>query len=313
MRKFLIFGLLLSLTALVKAQQQTTYTQYNLNRFALNPALAGIQPCGELITGSRRQWVGFEGAPETYFATFNTRINKEDKYPKNFHGYGVQMVSDQYGFSNNSIFKAAYAYNMKTSNNFRASFGLYLGIQRFSQNYSNIRIANKGLDPALDPDKEISLVLPEISPGIFIYNKNLYAGLSMIQAFPARIKTLGTSENRMSAHYFLLTGYRLRGRQIDYVPSILTSFSPLVSPTVDLSLTFDYKQRISLGLGSKYLNSGYAVIQLQVLSYLGIGYAYEYAFNEINTVAPTTHEFVLQIKNCTDVKRKGKILCPAYQ
>ncbi len=300
-------------SCLVKGQQQGSYTQYNLNKFALNPALAGIQPCGEFIAGQRRQWVGFEGAPETNFAGYNTRVDKDDKYPKNFHGYGFQVVNDEYGFTAHNILKIGYAYNMKTSNNYRASVGIFAGVQRISQSYESIRIANKAQDPALDPDKEFSNVLPEISPGAFFYNKNGYLGLSMIQAFPAKIETHGTEENRLSAHYYFMAGYRLRGKNIDVLPSMLMSFSPLVSPTVDLTLTLDYKQKFSLALGSKYLNSGYAIIQLRLLPAITLGYSYEYALNELNTVAPTTHEFVLRFKKCTGEKRKDPFFCPAYQ
>lgn len=297
----------------IYAQQHTSYTQYNLNRFSLNPALAGIQPCGEFILGSRRQWVGFEGAPLTYFTSFNTRVNKDDKYPKNFHGYGLNIIGDRYGFSSNFYFKIAYAYNIKLSNNYRASFGMFLGLQRFSQSFSSVRIANKGLDPALNADRQSSYVFPEISPGGFIYNKNLYAGLSMFQIYPERIRTFGSKEHRLSAHYYFIAGYRLRGREWHYIPSLLFNFSPFVSPTADLTLTFDYKQQFSFAFGSKYLNSGYLTLQFRILQSINIGYSYEYALNEINNVAPTTHEFVLSIKNCTIEKKLEKFFCPAYQ
>ena len=95
------------------AQQHTSYTQYTLNRFALNPAIAGLKNCTETTMGHRRQWVGFEGAPSMYFASFHTRLNKENRFPKNFHGVGAFVMNDRNGFYNNFYLKIAYAYHIK--------------------------------------------------------------------------------------------------------------------------------------------------------------------------------------------------------
>ena len=94
---------------------------------------------------------------------------------------------------------------------------------------------------------------------------------------------------------------------------MLVSFAFFAPPTVDFTLTVDYKNRISIGLGSKYLNSGYASALLNVRNGLKIGYAYEYALTELIRVAPSTHEIVLQFSSCHIDKNKIKVQCPAYQ
>lgn len=200
---------MVSLVANVNGQQHTSFTQYNLNKYSLNPALAGVQPCGDFVMGNRTQWVGFEGAPRTYFASFNTRVDKEDKYPKNYHGYGVNMIGEQFGFSTHFNLKLGYAYNIKLSRNYRASVGVFLGIQQLTQSFSQLRVANKNIDPAFNSDEQSSFIFPEISPGGFLYNKNFYVGLSMFQIYPEIVRTFGTNEHPLSAHYYLITGYRL--------------------------------------------------------------------------------------------------------
>jgi type IX secretion system PorP/SprF family membrane protein len=294
-------------------QQTPSYSQYTLNRFAINPALAGIIPCGDFVMGNRRQWIGFEGAPITYFTNYNSRVKKEDKYPKNFHGYGLDIVGERFGFSSNFTFKAAYAYNIKLNRNYRVSFGVFLGIHRYAQDLGQVKIENRSIDPVFDDKEESSFVFPEVSPGGFLYNKNFFAGLSIMQIYPERIRTFGTGEHNLSAHYYFMTGYRIRARQFHYIPSLMLNLSPFVSPTVDINLTFDYMQQIAITLGSKYLNSGYVNLKLQILKTIAIGYSYEYALNEIGNVAPTTHEFLISIRNCTIEKKFEKIFCPAYQ
>jgi len=311
--KLLIFLLGVMLSGGVKAQQHPSYTQYTLNRFALNPAVAGIIPCSELTMGNRRQWTGFEGAPTLYVSSFHTRVNKDDKYPKNFHGVGISAFDSREGFSATTGVKLAYAYHIKLARNYRASVGVFAGIQNKSFLFNQINIANKGMDPALNREEGSTIVYPEISPGGFIYNQNFYAGLSMIQLYPARIDRIGTRRNRLTGHYFLTSGYRFRGRILHYIPSFLFNFSPFISPTMDLTLTVEYDKTISLALGSKYLNSGYATLQLRLFSSVTLGYSYEYALNEISNVAPTTHEIVLTIGSCNSEGRETKFICPAYE
>ena len=246
------------------------------------------------------------------FASFNTRVNKEDKYPKNFHGFGFHIMNDQSGITNTTYIKAAYAYHMKVWVNYHISFGVFVGMQSFSQSYNSITIPNKALDPAIDNEVERSFIFPDISPGIFLYNRNFFAGLSVLQAYPAKIGAIGTSDYRLNGNYFLTTGYRVRGRKIDVIPQTMIALAPFATPTVDMTLTLDYEHIASLSLGSKYLNSAYLAMQLHATRVITIGYAYEYALSEIVNVAPSTHEIIIGITTCTTERKKTGFVCPAY-
>lgn len=313
MKKILgnIFLLFFSLTT--SAQQQTSYTQYTLNRFALNPAIAGIKPCAETTFGSRKQWVGFENAPSHYFLSAHTRLNRDDKYPKNFHGIGAFIADDRLGFDHTFYIKLAYAYHIKPWTNYHLSFGIYGGIQRHGFSYNSIRLNNKALDPAINQEKTSTFVYPEISPGIFLYNRTFYAGLSMFQVYPTEKKDLGTKQNKLAGHYFLMAGYRFRGESIDFTPSFLFNFTPFISPTMDITLTLDFKEVISLALGSKYLNSAYTSFSVNVLKTVKLGYSFEYALSTLSNAAPVTHEIILSISSCTTEKTSNTFFCPAYQ
>lgn len=295
------------------SQQLPLTTEYLTNRFYLNPAFAGIKSCAETNLGHRKQWAGFEGAPSTFYGTFNTRLHKDDKYPDEIHGIGLSLVQDKAGFIDRLYARIAYAYHMKLQRNYRISFGIFAGFQRYSHSYSSIRIPQKNLDPAFDPEEEFSLITPEISPGIFIYNKSFFAGLSSFQIFPTRMYQIGTNDSRLGAHYYMMAGYRLRGKSLHYTPSFLLSFTPFASPTMDISLLVDYEQKISFAAGSKYLNSAYALLNFRIAHTLTIGYVYEYALNEVSKVAPSTQEFVLSISTCYQEKQVPKFYCPAYQ
>jgi type IX secretion system PorP/SprF family membrane protein len=71
MRKHLL--LLLAASALVlplHAQQRMQYSQYLLNAFLINPAVAGAEQYGELRTGYSHQWAGFKGAPRAGYLSY---------------------------------------------------------------------------------------------------------------------------------------------------------------------------------------------------------------------------------------------------
>ena len=62
--QLVIFVLLVQTTV---AQQKPHYTQYILNNYILNPALSGIENYTDVKLSGRRQWVGLEGAPQTFY------------------------------------------------------------------------------------------------------------------------------------------------------------------------------------------------------------------------------------------------------
>ena len=146
-----------------------------------------------------------------------------------------------------------------------------------------------------------------------MYSRKFFAGLSSFQIYPAKTGDLGTHKSRLRSHYFLIGGYRFNGRTINFTPSLLVSFRPVISPTVDMTLNFDYQNKLGFTIGSKYLNSAYASINFRIAKTIGIGYAYEYALNALNQVAPSTHEIVLIISSCNIKPPKAKFHCPAYQ
>src|SRR5687768_2566333 len=66
-----ILIILCGVGSLVNAQQLPFYTQYVLNPFVSNPALAGIENYWDIKMSHRNQWQGIEGSPQTTYFTVN--------------------------------------------------------------------------------------------------------------------------------------------------------------------------------------------------------------------------------------------------
>jgi type IX secretion system PorP/SprF family membrane protein len=70
MKRLLAITLLLT-GYVVNAQQKPVYTQYVLNNYIINPAISGIENYTDLKLSYRKQWVGIEGAPSTFYMTIH--------------------------------------------------------------------------------------------------------------------------------------------------------------------------------------------------------------------------------------------------
>ena len=74
MRKFILV-LLIGIPSLVIAQQSPLYTQYMLNDFVINPAIAGSKPFFPLRLNAREQWAGLGSfAPSTQSLSFHAPV-----------------------------------------------------------------------------------------------------------------------------------------------------------------------------------------------------------------------------------------------
>ena len=62
----------------VTGQQRPHYTQYVVNPFIINPAIAGIDNYTDMKMSVRDQWTGINGAPMTTYFTIQAPIGKHD-------------------------------------------------------------------------------------------------------------------------------------------------------------------------------------------------------------------------------------------
>ncbi len=151
-KKFVISCVCFLMMGCVSAQQQPYYTQYILNNFILNPALAGIQNYWDIKVSYRNQWVGLQGAPTTLYLTVNgplgktqydyeTPITVPDVRAKNLgakqslmeytappahSGLGFTILNDKTGPLNRIAAYGSYAYHIPVGVK-PVEYGLFLG------------------------------------------------------------------------------------------------------------------------------------------------------------------------------------------
>ena len=80
--KYLILTMLSVLSVPAIAQQLPVYSQYMMNKFLINPAVAGSEGYTAFNLTTRKQWIGVKEAPLTFAASAQTRILKKNYIKK---------------------------------------------------------------------------------------------------------------------------------------------------------------------------------------------------------------------------------------
>src|SRR5687768_16197717 len=173
MRTFFIVILSMWFLQGVNAQQKPHYTQYVLNQYIINPALTGIENYTDVKLSHRHQWVGFDGAPVTTYATVHRPIGKKDlrtsptsdKVPgvnrrgRSFweeytaaephHGIGLQVINDRTGPLNQFAGYITYAYHLGIGPKTSLAAGFGAGVTNLSLNTSKLDFVFTSVDPAV--------------------------------------------------------------------------------------------------------------------------------------------------------------------
>lgn len=305
--------LLLLGAAPLMAQQTAQYTQYVFNMFAINPAVAGSKDCIDVRLGYRQQWVGFPGAPVTGWATVTGTIKPKGKpFRANRHGIGTFVEADNTGPLGYTSFQLAYAYHIQMKQDFYMALGFFGGIRQEKLSLGDV-VATDNSDPALTNNGSV-LVYPDVTPGIWLYGKSTWGGLSVQQALGNKIDGIGL-DSRLSRNFIFSLGHRYRiDRKFSVMPSALVKFPSGAPMALDLNVMFEYRRK--LGVGVSYRNQDAVAFMLKVpfLKYFTLGYSYDVTTSQLRAGGANTHEIILGIYPCTPLDpAKAIVRCPIFE
>lgn len=319
---FIIVGICIS-TGL-KAQQRPYYTQYILNNYIINPAVAGIENYTDIKLSHRIQWVGLEGAPVTTYFTIHAPLKKSDygerETPTSFHaqgenprgtpywqnytkpdphhGIGFTILNDKTGPLNRFAAYASYAYHLALNNNTNLSFGVSAGITQLSISADKVNFGTTSVDPAVNTSGSLNNIKPDISAGLWLYSKNYFVGASVQQIIPQNIAFSGSAvqvENgRLIPHIFLQAGMRLYlNEDLTLLPSVLARYINPLPFGFDANLKLQYQDLLWVGGSYRYQDGFAGMLGVNLSNSINIGYSYDVTTSNLNTVSHGTHEFLV--------------------
>lgn len=331
-KKIYLCFVFVCLVRLSQAQQMPQYTQYTLNGFLLNPAVAGIENYVDLRLGNRIQWKGLSGAPNTRYVSIHAPLGKNFVYdnansmsgqgenPMNrsyvqtyqaaaaHHGVGFSAVSDQTGPLSRTDLNASYAYHLGVSPTLNVSVGVSGGISQVALDASSLVFENNA-DPFL-ANSNYRKIVPNLSMGIWVYGSRFFGGLAIHQLLPNSLAFVANNtavEEKRQPQLFISAGYKLfLGDDIAVLPSVLFNYSAAMPLSVDANLKVAFKDKFWLGGGYRRDDSFSANAGFNIGYLFNVGYAYDFTTSQLQTVSQGTHEIVLGIL----LKNRYKVTCP---
>lgn len=316
----LTLSIILCLIETSRAQQRPQYTQYMMNQFLLNPAIAGSLDHREVKIGGRLQWAGFKDAPQTYFATFHMPFKSVPFRPsivtKGHHGAGVVLFRDITGPLSQTGLYWNYAYHHPLSNHMMASVGASIGVLQQNIDISQLRLKQQN-DPFIN-----SLILnrfvPDGSVGIWLHDDQFYVGFSITQVisnskiFHAGDKSLEVV--KLFPHYFLNAGYKIKLKPTTdwfLVPSIMLKMVKPAREHFDINLKAQKGERFWTGVSFREDDSFSLLVGGKISEEfpLSITYSFDYVISDIGPYTEGSHEITIGYRF---KRRYKKVMCPDY-
>ena len=259
------------MSGLVTAQQDAQYTQYMLNTMVINPAFSGSRGVSSMGILYRSQWIGLDGAPTTQTLNFSTPVTERV-------GVGFSIVNDEIGngTSQETYFDASFSYTLPISETSNLALGLKAGGHLLNLDFS--KLINFGAETNLpNIDQKFS---PNFGVGIYYYTENYFAGLSV----PNILETTHFDNASQSSSYlatermnfYLVSGYVFDlNRNLKFKPAILLKAVNGAPLQTDVSASFLFNDKFSLGAAYRWDAAVSALFGFQISNKLMIGMAYD--------------------------------------
>jgi type IX secretion system PorP/SprF family membrane protein len=304
------FLLMLMLPGLhTNAQQQAIYSQYILNKFLYNPAIAGVDGYTTVNILAKQEMVGFENPPTTFVLSGQTRLLEDSYIMKMLHikkddnkasrignvGIGASIFSDHNGIISKTGFQLTYAYHINFNNKYQLSFGLSLAGYQFRLDDAGAVLFDPN-DPLLNSTRK-SFFIPDANAGTFLLTDSYYFGASMSNLFGSALK-LGKDQLKdynAPRYFYFLGGYKWYP-----IDNFKIEPSYIVQATqnhfdVDINTTANYNDQYWIGVS--YRTSRAIILMLGVgVRNLYFGYAYDMNLSEVRNYTSGSHELMMGIR-----------------
>ncbi len=283
----------------ILAQQPAQYSLFMLNKYAFNPAYAGMDN-SLVVTGAyRKQWAGLEGSPETQ------NLNAHLPLYVVGGGVGFGVENESLGSWSQTSALLTYAYQRPMGKGF-LSLGLSAGLVQREIDGSKITTPEGIYDDLGNLIDLNDLILtmgkqngaaPTVHAGLYYQGERLEVGISAANLLEKEVELATLSFKPEKTYYFLL-GYRLDlGKHFLVNPSVFVK-SDVRQTQIDISVLVHYNENIFAGASFR----GYRPESRDAVALIGgfklsekisLGYAYDLTLSPLKTVSNGTHEILL--------------------
>jgi len=288
MKNTLLITVIFFLLKSAYCQQDPQFSHEMFNLMGSNPGFAGSSGDINATAINRQQWVGFSGAPKTTLFSIESSLSALGLKG----GAGLIIVDDRIGFEKNFNAKLAYSYHKDLWSG-KLGIGIEAGLANKSIDGEWKSTDPVSADVAIPTKGEHKMVF-DLGLGLFYTLNNLYIGISSSHIHQPKIKFATNGETFLKRHYFLMSGYNIQvpNSLIELKPSIFVQ-SDGSSSQFSFNLVALYNKKFWGGVNYRNQDAIIALLGIELLSGIKLGYAYDLSISKIRKATSGTHEVML--------------------
>ncbi len=307
MKKLFTCLVVIFLTVAANAQQDAMLSQYMFNHLAINPGYAGSKNYMMATLLHRKQWVGFDGAPESQLLSLHGPVQGRNL------GLGGTIFHDHIGVTNRTDVYGHVAYHLPINHYVKLGFGLQGGLSHYT--YKNSDLIYWDASDRVFSQATQTGILPNVGAGAFLYSKKFYLGLSAPHLIEYNKEHgmnggLTSIKPNQVRHYFFEGGLVCEvNPELVIRPSFLVKYVNGAPAEADINLNVLLASTVWVGGSYRTNDAAVALLELQVNKKLRVGYAYDFTMTHMKYYSSGSHEIMIGYDFGYDITR---IKTPRY-
>ena len=292
MKHFIPIIIFLLAGNLLKAQQYPLFTNYVLNDFGFNPAIAGSSDYLDLRMTYRTQWTGLEEAPRTQIISAQTAL---DSLPIGIGGY---MYNDVAGQIKRTGFSGAFCYGFDLG---VGKLGIGVSGGFYSFRLDNNFFVEENTDPTLANAMEGKWT-PDLSVGAYFQMKNgAFIGFSVPQILNQKVNlnddTQISTVNNLVPHYYAMAGYRMKlNEKLTLEPSVLAKVTEAAPIQFDVAVRALLNSKYWVGASFRTQDAATAMLGYEISRRMSFAYAFDFTVSGLREASKGSHEITLSLR-----------------
>ena len=296
-KTYILLATLFCISVSNYGQQQLVFSNFLMNSYYYNPAIAGSKNVHEANLSYRNQWVGFEGAPKSIIGSFHGSYKNQGKV-----GYGATVISDQVGLIQNTGIYLNYAQHFKLGEKLKLGFGIQPGFVQYRIRLYDAQLADEG-DDVLTGNILASNGF-DLNGGLHLYSKSFFIMASVQSVLGGEVSNLALTpynepsfplNESLRKHYTFIAGYNIKFKKKPWEiqPSVMMKSTYPVPNQWTAMAKVTYKQKFWGGVLYRTENAAGVCVGMNLKERLSVGYTFDYSMGGITNYQSGSHEIVI--------------------